>query len=178
MFSATAAALWLVVCALAVFFVKENYLDSDHIKSLSILTTGIGLFVGAGWAVVTYFNNKRLEFQSYFIERQVEIAILTANTVGNLVGCSEKEWDETKGRFWELYWGRLVLFEDAGVIEAMIALGTKLNATPFGRQKELTDEVYDVSLELRRFLEEKSDNYWGLPFEKAPDQTKVKKEDI
>ena len=134
----------ILIFGFAVLVVTKPLLNEGEIKSLGTLLTGIGLFVGAGWAVSTYLNSKRLEFQKYFIERQVEIALLMANTVGNLVGCGEKEWNEIRGRFWKLYWGRLVLFEDAGVIAAMISLRRKLEDMPFERRMELTDEVYEV----------------------------------
>lgn len=158
------------ILILAVVIVKCHWLTESEIKSIGAIFTGIGLTVGATWAVLTYLNNKRLEFQRYFIERQVEIALITANTVGNLVGCDEKEWNETRGRFWELYWGRLVLFEDGGVIAAMVALGEKLKTTQVEDRSNLANEVYKVSLQLRRFLEEKNKAYWGLPFDEPPEQ--------
>jgi hypothetical protein len=163
----------LVILCLSILVVKTNLLTADEIKSVGAIFSGFAFVVGAYWAVATYMNNKRLELQRFFIERQVEIALVTANTVGNLVGCGEQDWEKTKGLFWELYWGRLVLFEDADVINAMVNLGVKLKTKPFMQRSDLVADAYAVSKALRKFLEKRNKDYWMAKFDEAPDQSKA-----
>jgi hypothetical protein len=160
-----------VILLLALASLKTGVLDAAAIDAIGKIAASLVLFAGGIWALVTYANNKKLEFQKYFNERQVEVALLTASTVGNLVEADDNGWKESKARFWELYWGRLVLFEDKGVVEKMVELGRKLRETPFENREYLQDEVYAVSLELRRFLAEKNTNDWRISFETLPNQS-------
>ena len=177
-------ALWfgaalLGVAMLTIGLLKCMIITTEEIDAVAKLVTGLGLVGGAGWAVISYSHSKKLEFQKYFNERQVEIVLLTAETVGDLLATdpappggdllkwekSHLEWEKRTARFWELYLGRLVLFEDEDVIKAMIALGEQLNQCTYERRNELRARIYQVSLALRDFLEKKNKHDWEISFD-------------
>ena len=125
----------------------------------------IGVVAGGIWGTLTYLHGKRLEYQKAFNDKQLEIVMLTAQTVGDLVAIeTEDEWKHARERFWELYWGRLVLFEDDSVVKVMVALGDHLNNLPFDHRGEITRDSYNVSLALRNFLAKKNDEDWRISF--------------
>lgn len=155
----------------AIGLVTSGSLTEKEIESISKLIAGFGLVAGAAWAVVSYVHSKKLEFQRHFNDRQVETILLTAETVGNLLSIgplpdrpNENDWDQRKARFWELYWGRLVLFEDEMIITAMVDLGEKLKHTKPEDRRTLERDVYAVSLALREFLKTKNDKEWQISF--------------
>ena len=122
-------------------------------------------FAAAGWAIVSYFHNKSVEYKKTFNDRQLDVVLATAQAVGKLVGASnEDEWKGACATFWELYWGRLVIFEDDTVAGAMVELGRKLNATSFDARKSLAKECYRVSRVLRDFLASKNEEGWKISF--------------
>jgi hypothetical protein len=126
----------------------------------------VAAIIAGGWAVVSYLHNKSLEYKKAFNDRQLDIIMLTAQTAGELVGSDEpKDWERARARFWELYWGRLVLFEDDPVVRAMIALGARLVTVPFERRAEMKEECYTVSRALRDFLARKNQEDWKISFE-------------
>jgi hypothetical protein len=174
LFAATA----IVIVFFTLVLLKTNALDPKHIELVGGIIAGLALFVGGVWAVLTYANNKRLEFQKNFNERQVGVVLEAASAAGNLIaGQEEKEWKEARARFWELYWGRLVLFEDEAVVNAMVKLGNKVGITPFEKRTELISEVYAVSRALRGFLQQKNDGDWRISFGQVitdkPSSTKI-----
>ncbi|MBM3528639.1 MAG: hypothetical protein FJX62_11140 [Alphaproteobacteria bacterium] len=154
-----AAALTAIIVVL-----RQEWLSKSEIDVLAKALAGLGIVVAAGWAVVTYATNKRLEFQKSFNDRQLEIVLLTAQAVGDLLASQEGDWDSAKARFWELYWGRLVLFEDKPIVNAMIALGNDLSSTSFKERIRLQSKVYNVSLALRNFLKERNAEDWKISF--------------
>ncbi len=125
----------------------------------------VAAIIAGGWAVVSYLHNKSLEYKKTFNDRQLDIILLTAQTAGELVGSDELgDWQRARARFWELYWGRLVLFEDDLVVEAMIALGVRLATVPFHQRAEMEHECYAVSRALRDFLARKNEEDWKISF--------------
>jgi len=148
-------------------FLTDNY---------SWLGTAFVTIIGGIWVVTAYRHSKKLEYQKAFNERQIEIVLLTAQTAGDLAAIdSEPEWKLARQRFWELYWGRLVLFEDEAVINAMIALGGKLGNLPFKRRAAIKHDCYAVSLALRSFLEKKNSEDWKISFELLTSPVREKK---
>jgi hypothetical protein len=163
----------LAVLVLVVASLKGKWLSPTEIDTIAKAVSGFGLVAAGVWAIITYYHNKRQEFQKNFNDRQVEVVLLTANAVGDLAGsqCS-KDWDNAKARFWEMYWGRLVLFEDDAVIKAMVDLGEKLLITQYEQRGQLAGPVYQVSLKLRDFLKKKNDNEWRISFADRQEETK------
>ena len=127
----------------------------------SIVTIAAGIWVGT-----TYLHNTRLAYQKTFNDKQLEVVFLAAETVGELVSAPTKdEWEKRKARFWELYLGRLILFESQETASAMVALGTQLDQTPFEQRAALRREVLAVSRSLRSFLERRNNNEWRITFD-------------
>jgi hypothetical protein len=123
----------------------------------------LGAAVAAIAAAVAYLNNKRLEYQRSFNDKTLKLIFLTAETVGELVACgNEIEWEKQKERFWELYWGRLVLFESDETRKAMETLGIELKVMNFAGRWELHSQAYDVSKSLRNYLKNKNTNDWRI----------------
>jgi hypothetical protein len=119
--------------------------------------------VGGAWAAITYVNGKRIEFQQTFNDKTLETIFLTAETVGNLVSArKEEQWEEQKALFWELYWGRLILFESPETLEAMKALGDELKGTTFKDRWQLHSQAKDVAQSLRNYLKDRNSNDWRI----------------
>jgi hypothetical protein len=127
------------------------------------LGAGLVSAVSGIWIAVSYWNSTRLDYQKSFNERQLDVILSTAQTVGELAGAwNEEEWNKAKARFWELYWGRLVLFEDDKVIKSMVALGDALKSVAFTDRETLQSESYSVSRALQNFLKTKNETDWKI----------------
>ena len=139
--------------------------DPSYWQTAGLVAIGAGVasVVGGAWAVVAYLNGKRLEYKKVFNDSQLEIVLLAAQTAGDLVGLADPAaWEDAKGRFWELYWGRLVIFEDNGVIDKMVSLGKAIEQGSFEERRKLEGTVYDLSLALRDFLKTKNEDEWRI----------------
>jgi hypothetical protein len=170
---ATSILAAVVALLILVSLLVDQNSSAERIELLTKVVTSAGLFVGALWAIVTYSHNKKQEFQKAFNDREVDTFAIAAMTVGDLVGsCNSKEWDKARARFWELYWGRLVLFEDARIVEMMVALGQQLDKASFENRRMLDGQVYQVSLALRDFLKEKNARDWQITFAYVNESTK------
>jgi hypothetical protein len=127
----------------------------------SLVTIAAGIWIGT-----TYLHSTRLAYQKTFNDKQLETVFLTAETVGELVSArTQDEWEERKKRFWELYLGRLILFESRETAGAMSTLGSQLDQTPFEKRRELRGNVMAVSRSLRNFLEQRNNNDWRITFD-------------
>jgi hypothetical protein len=127
------------------------------------LGAGLVSAVSGIWVMVSYWNSTRLDYQKSFNDKQLDVILSTAQTVGELVGASdENEWSKAKARFWELYWGRLVLFENDDVITSMVTLGNAMKSVSFTDRETLRGESYGVSRALQNFLKTKNDNDWKI----------------
>jgi hypothetical protein len=127
----------------------------------SLVTIAAGI-----WVATTYLHSTRLAYQKTFNDKQLETIFLTAETVGELVAArTPEDWEKHKERFWELYIGRLILFESNETAAAMVELGTQLNNTGFEKRRELLSNTIGVSRSLRNFLERRNDNDWRITFD-------------
>jgi hypothetical protein len=94
LFAATA----IVIVLLTLVLLKTNALDPKHIELVGGIIGGLALFVGGVWAVLTYANNKRLEFQKNFNERQVDVVLEAASAAGNLIAGQGRRNGRRQGR--------------------------------------------------------------------------------
>jgi len=139
----------------------------ETLKNLGWLGTAIVTLVAGIWLATTYFNEQRLAYSKSFSDKQLEIAYLAVDTVGGLVSARTSEkWEEYKSQFWNIYLGKLVLFETEDTASRMEALSRVLETTTFKERKTLRPYALHVSKSLRDFIAERNSNDWRMSFQK------------
>lgn len=117
---------------------------------LKLLATFVA-FLGIAWGATEFLISKRLEAKRPFLDYQLEMYRDAVSTVSVLAtaGRDTPEWKTAERRFFELYWGELVLVENSRVEAEMAAFKTALeDGSPYLRTRS-----YCLSHELRRSLE-------------------------
>jgi hypothetical protein len=105
-----------------------------RVADLAVRTaSGIGVIVGGVWAVYQYLGGVEIGFRKPLWERQLDLYFQACEAASVLANYPESapEWRDAEKKFWTLYWGPLVVVEDAEhVSQAMIRFGAALNASP------------------------------------------------
>jgi hypothetical protein len=136
------------------------------LKELGWLGAALVTIAAGIWVATTYLHSTRLAYQKSFNDKQLEIIFLTAETVGELFAARlPEDWEAHKERFWELYIGRLILFESSETAKAMVKLGNQLDNTAFDDRRKLRNRCLAVSRSLRNFLENRNNNDWRITFD-------------
>lgn len=113
--------------------------------------SGIGVVVGGIWAVYQYLGGVEIGFRKPLWERQLDLYFRACEAASVLANYPESapEWKEAEKKFWTLYWGPLVVVEDAEhVSQAMIRFGAAMNATP-RRPEELRKLSFELAQSCR-----------------------------
>jgi hypothetical protein len=95
--------------------------------------SGIGVVVCGIWAVYKYLGGVEIGFRKPLWERRLDLYFQACEAASILANYPESapEWRDAEKKFWTLYWGPLVVVEDAEhVSQAMIQMGAALNTVP------------------------------------------------
>jgi len=127
---------------------KDNIrLLLDIISKLAIVVVGI-------WGVWQYSDIKTKEYQKPLWETQIRIYIEVADLVSRLTNeITIAKWEADKIRFYELYWGSMILIEDNAVETAMVNFGNHLY--DFDKIKN-PEQKEEVRKKLRKYAHELS----------------------
>lgn len=112
---------------------------------------------------------KEREFRKPFWEKQITLYFEASTAAAKIATLprDHKESKEAEERFWQLYWGPLVLVEDNDVKNAMIAYGNCLN----GLTKECRSEdsqpsqLQSLSLDLANKFRASIGTSWDIRFD-------------
>jgi len=107
------------------------------------------LVVAAIYAVWQYSDTKTKEYQSPIWDVQIKTYAELSRIVSRLTNEFDTlEWEKDKRRFYELYWGEMILVEDSEVEKAMVEFGNRLY--DFDQLKE-TKQMQESMIELRKY---------------------------
>ena len=119
----------------------------ENLKVYLDLGTKIALVVAGCFALWKYADSKTKEYQQPLYDAQVgyyfEVVELAARLTTSL---EMPQWERDKSRFWELYYGPMILVEDQDVETAMMTFGKCLH--DFDILKS-TDQMKEKMKELR-----------------------------
>jgi hypothetical protein len=84
---------------------------------LSLATVAVGVW--------QYADKQAQANREPFLKKQLELVFEASETVAKLANVTDPEiWQESRTRFWVLYWGPLGLVEDPNVARCMVKAGT------------------------------------------------------
>lgn len=115
------------------------------------VASGIGVVVGGVWAVYQYLGGVEIGFRKPLWERQLDLYFQECEGASVLANYPESapEWKDAEKKFWMLYWGPLVVVEDAEhVSQAMIRFGAAMNTSP-RRPEALRELSFDLAQSCR-----------------------------
>jgi hypothetical protein len=134
------------------------------IKTLAAVGAVVSIAVAVGNYVYTKQKDSLTalrESQKPFLQKQLELYLEAAKLTSQLatIDRNHDDWRKAELRFWQIYWGELVLVEDAGVKTAMARFGDQLNAVTFASdpQGALKEPAAKVAEACRKSIEES----WG-----------------
>ncbi len=118
------------------------------------------------------YESREKEFQKTFWDKQILLYTEAANATSTIANSQPEtdEWKKAKNRFWQLYWGELVLVEDIDVSKAMKEFGNCLKGfgdqcdTPAKREFTLKQLSFKLSNECRKSLVKS----WSIPLNELP----------
>lgn len=116
--------------------------------------SGIGVVVGGVWAVYQYLGGVEIGFRKPLWERQLDLYFQACEAASILANYPESapEWRDAEKKFWTLYWGPLVVVEDAEhVSQAMIQMGAALNTAP-RRPEQLRQLSFNLAQSCRHSI--------------------------
>ena len=114
----TAAALWLI----------RRKEEPQFLASLKNATP-VGAVFLAIFALFGFLISSEREARRPFLDKQLQTCSEIAGIAGTLATSSagdEQSWVKADAHFWEYYWGRLGIFEDASLEGRMIQFGDML----------------------------------------------------
>ena len=113
--------------------------------------SGAGVIVAGIWAVYRYLGGVEIDFRKPLWERQLDLYFQACEAASILANYPESapEWRDAEKKFWTLYWGPLVVVEDAEhVSQSMITFGAALTTVP--RRPEVLRELsFDLAQSCR-----------------------------
>jgi hypothetical protein len=81
--------------------------------------------------IVTLALQQRQANRRPFLEKQLQLCFEATDAAASLATETDPtKWEQARLTFWRLYWGPLSIVEDAGVEEAMVALGEIIPKEP------------------------------------------------
>lgn len=129
---------------------------------LKALTFAGGAFV-AFWAYYTYTDTKKREFYTEYWNKKFSLFLEASEAASQMATTeSPEEFKRARGKFWELFFGRLSLVEGDEVKHAMERFAAEI---PSGDPQKLPLEVlqqpaYRLTIELKKELS----TSWKRPF--------------
>jgi len=115
---------------------SEN--QRENIKIILEFVSKIALLVAGIYAIWQYADIKKREYQQPLWETQIKLFFEVSDLTSRLTNEFESQrWEKDKRRFYELYWGSMILVEDESVEKAMVEFGNRLY--DFDQIKEVGD---------------------------------------
>lgn len=148
---------------------------TNLINRYSVIGGVVVAIIGAVWTLYTWDEVAVRESQKPFLEKQLQYYIEASKVAAKLTilplqspadAAPEETWDGARQRFWELYWGELVVFEDKDVRLAMAQFGRQVSEVEKcrSRAEECLDaqaRLKSLSLELSRAIRASIQHGWG-----------------
>ncbi|HWM23759.1 MAG TPA: hypothetical protein VNP98_02970 [Chthoniobacterales bacterium] len=133
--------------------------DEYRRKSLGLQKIGMmGALIGAVFALWQYNHSSRKQFEAPVWQKQVELYTSATETIARLAFTKdEREWNDARLRFWELYAGSLILVEDQKVANGMIEFSKMVRAAgddPSGRAQNFENKAISLSYTFRHSIEQ------------------------
>jgi len=132
--------------------------------------TLIGLIIGAFWAFYTYTDTKEKEFYTQYWHTKLELFLETSGAASEMATTSSvDDFNKSRAKYWELYYGRLSLVEGEQVKGAMQAFSSNVPKEPIDPandlpMKSLQQPAYRLTIALKKELGEA----WRNPFSELP----------
>lgn len=127
---------------------------------------GAGL-VGGGFALWKYLQTARIEGRKPFLSKQLEFYVEVCGVVSEL--CTTKDLAvraKAEGRFWQLYYGQLAVFETPEVEQSMISIGNLLRRSDNLKWHGLKKE----SVRLAHACRDSIASSWSIRLASLPDK--------
>lgn len=148
---------------------------TNLINRYSVIGGVVVAILGAVWTLYTWDEVAVRESQKPFLEKQLQYYVEASKVAARLTilplqapadAVPEETWGVARQRFWELYWGELVVFEDKDVRTAMAQFGRQV--TEVEKCRTRVEECLDaqarlksLSLDLSRAIRASIQSGWG-----------------
>jgi hypothetical protein len=147
---------------------KQNW----FVKNMSILTLLLAV-IGLPIGVWQYFEKAENDYKKPLWEKQLNYYLEATRATATLAAlpnrpddASQQEWQKARIRFWELYYGELVVLEAPEVSTAMVAFGKCLRDYEDEDNKCDSKTLRSLSLDLAHACRTSVANSWQQPLGK------------
>jgi len=101
----------------------------ETIKVFLEIVSRVALVVAGVYAIWQYSDVKTKEYQQPLWDAQVRLYFEVSDLAARLTNDVDyANWESDRRRFFELYWGSMILVEDEAVEKEMVQFGTRLHA--------------------------------------------------
>ena len=118
------------------------------------------VFGSVFWGYTTYVGQAKFNREQHFLEAQVDRCLEASKVAASIATVRDKAiWEQARGRFFELYYGDLVVVEDRDVANEMIkfkdilGLESQFNDLTGDSRSKLRGQVLNIAKKCRALIE-------------------------